>query len=296
MLTGGQGFVGRHVRAMLGGELLAGPNGDAVDVRQADAVTEAVARIRPERVLHLAARSSVRSSQDDAATTYAVNFGGTYNLLRALEAARFRGRLLYVGSGVVYGDDQPQRLPFAEDSPLHPATPYAASKLAAEALCRQWSRTSAFEIVMARPFNHIGTGQSRHYAVADFAAQIVEIRHGRRPPVVTAGRVDVSRDFTDVRDVVRAYELLLARGTHGEVYNVCAGHGRRLDAIVAALAALAGVDVQVRTDPTRVRPGDAAVLCGDPGRLARATGWRPRIPWEQTLREILRDWEARSGE
>ena len=293
LVTGANGFVGRHVMARMGGTALAGADGARVDIRVYEQVAAAVARLRPDTVLHLAAISTIANATDDAAATYQTNFWGTYHLLCALAAAGFRGRLLYVGSGAAYGDAYRLGLPLSEDAPLKPTSAYAVSKVAAEALCYQWSRTADFEIVLARPFNHTGPGQDRRFALSDFAAQIAEIRLGLRPPVLAVGDVTVSRDFTDVRDTVSAYELLLQRGVHGEVYNVCSEASRKLEDIILHLARLAGVQVRIEVSTGRLRRHDAGDIYGDPAKIRDGLGWAPSIAWERTLRDLLDFWEAK---
>jgi GDP-4-dehydro-6-deoxy-D-mannose reductase len=292
LVTGASGFVGRHLQRTIACETLDGA-GPPLDLRDAGQVRAAVARVRPTRVIHLAAQSFVPVSFEDPLETFAVNFTGTWHLLQALAGSGFTGRLLYVGSGDMYGRVPPERLPIAEEEPLRPRSPYAVSKVAGEALCYQWSQTGPFEIVMTRSFNHIGPGQARRFAVSDFAAQVAEIRRGRREPVLRVGDIDVTRDFSDVRDVVRAYLLLLEHGGNGEVYNVCSGIERTLRDILGALLALAGVEARIAVEPERRRPNEQRRLCGSNARLRRDTPWRPAVAWETTLSDLLTDWEER---
>src|SRR5207302_554158 len=189
-----------------------------------DEVLRAVKILRPRAVIHLAAHSWVPQSFKEPMETYDVNFVGTFNLLSALQKTGFHGRFLFVSSSDIYGQVSPEALPITEEHPSKPRSPYAVSKVAAEALCSQWSQTETdIEIVVARPFVHIGPGQSDRFVISNFARQIIEIKRTRREALVEVGDIDVTRDFTDVRDVVRAYELLLARGVPGEVYNICSG-------------------------------------------------------------------------
>ena len=263
-----------------------------VDLRDAAAVAAVVAEIRPDRVIHLAAQAFVPASFANPHETFDINFTGTYNLLAGLKAAGFKGRMLYVGSGDTYGLVPPERLPVLESQPLLPRSPYAVSKVAAEALCYQWSQTEAFKIVLARPFNHIGPGQSRQFALPDFARQIVEIKLGRRPPVLSVGDIDVTRDFTDVRDVARAFALLLERGANGEAYNVCSGAEVSLREIIGMLMAAAGVEARIEQDPARVRMAEQRRMLGSNIKLATATGWRPEIGLRQSVADII-DYELK---
>lgn len=295
LVTGDAGFVGRHVLAQIPGCIGLSGLCPGIDIRDRAALVTSLEAVRPARVIHLAAQSFVPESFRDPETTFAVNFTGTFRLLEALQATGFSGRMLFVGTGDVYGPVAAHELPLTEDRPLRPANPYAVSKVAAEALCGQWSRSAGFEIVMARPFNHIGPGQPATFAVSDFARQIAEIRHGRRPPVLTVGNIDVTRDFTDVADVVRAYGMLLATGANGEVYNVCSGVERSIRGIVERLLHLSGTEARIETDPARYRPADQPRVFGDNGKLAAATGWRPEIPFEETLNKIYTYWEQQIG-
>ena len=287
LLTGANGFVGRHAQAALPCTPL--PKG--LDLRDRAALTAAVAAIQPDAVLHLAAQSFVPASFEDPRETFDINLYGTLNLLEALHGARFKGRMLFVGSGDTYGQVPEAALPVREDQPLRPRNPYAVSKVAAEALCHQWSQTSAFEIIMVRPFNHIGPGQSSRFAIADFARQVMEIRRGRRAPILQVGDLDVTRDFTDVRDVVRAYGTLLERGRNGGVYNVCSGREYRLRDLLGQLLALAGVDATVEQEPTRLRHAEQRRMVASFEALYRDTGWQPAVSMNESLQDLLNDWE-----
>jgi len=198
LVTGSNGVVGRHFCSRYGGAPLA--------------VYATIASLMPDAVLHLAAQSSVASSFENPAVTYDVNFLGTLNVLEALSKAGFKGVFLFVGSADVYGKTEETELPTRETQPLRPRSPYAVSKVAAEALCYQWSQTQSFRIVLTRPFNQIGPGQRARFAIADFAHQIVRISRGRQQPILTTGDLDVTRDFTDVRDTVHACRMLLESG------------------------------------------------------------------------------------
>jgi GDP-4-dehydro-6-deoxy-D-mannose reductase len=287
LLTGANGFVGRYVQAALP----CVPLPDGLDLRDRAALTAAVTAIQPDTVLHLAAQSFVPASFENPHETFDINLYGTLNLLEALQAAAFRGRMIFVGSGDTYGQVPEAALPVREDHPLHPRNPYAVSKVAAEALCYQWSQTSGFEIVMVRPFNHIGPGQSPRFAIADFARQVTEIRLDRREPVLQVGDIDVTRDFTDVRDVVRAYALLLEKGRNGGIYNVCSGREYSIRDLLQRLIALAGVDARIKQDTARLRPAEQRRMVASFDTLHRDTGWQPLIPMEQSLQDLLNDLE-----
>ena len=298
LVTGHTGFVGRTVATLLGDGASAldwtfATLPDGCDIRSPD-VAAHVARIAPEAVLHLAGLTSVAASFRDPETFFDVNFNGTWNLLNALRGAAFGGRLLFVSSGDCYGAVAPSRLPIDENHPLRPRNPYAVSKVAAECLCYQWSQTERFEVVLARAFNHIGPGQDTRFAIASFAAQIARIRAGREPPVIRTGDLDVTRDLTDVRDVVRAYLALLARGRTGEAYNVGSGRETRLADVLDALISLGGVDVERNVDPARLRADEQRRAVADVRKIAADTGWSASIPLAATLRDMLEDWTERT--
>lgn len=292
LLTGSDGFVGSVLKRQWPCIPLADDGGN-VDLREADRLRRAVAHIAPDAVIHLAAQSFVPASFAHPRETYEINFFGTFGLLDALKAAGFTGRFLFVGSGDAYGVVAPNELPVDEAHPLRPRSPYAVSKAAAEALCYQWSQSEAFEIVMTRSFNHIGPGQSERFVVADFARQVVEIRKGLRPPVFRTGDIGVTRDFTDVRDVVQAYLLLLEQGKCGEVYNVCSGSEHSIRDLLMRLLNLGGIEAAIEQDASRLRDAEQRRVCGSPRKLERDTGWTRRYSLDASLTDILNDWEAK---
>lgn len=298
LITGLDGFVGTAAREALdsgkGGaqfELVI-PDA-AIELLDPVSLTKAIEETQPERVLHLAAQSFVPTSIHDPRATYNINFFGTLNLLEALQVNKFTGRLLYVSSGEVYGFVRPDALPITETHALKPRNPYSVSKAAAELLCYQWTQTHDFEIVIARPFNHIGPGQAERFVVPDFARQVTEIKLGLREPVVTVGSIDVTRDFIDVRDVVRAYFSLLESGESGEAYNVCSGSEQSVRGILERLIAIAGVECRIVCDETRVRLKEQKRMCGSYAKLNKRVGWRPAIDIDQSLRGVLSYWEDR---
>ena len=292
LVTGLTGFVGSYLAGRPGATDLCLRDHPA-DLRVPAQVAEAVDAIRPDAVIHLAGQSSVAASVEDPAGTYRVNFDGTLHLLQALKTCGFRGRMLYIGSGDVYGSVAQESLPVTESAPLRPRNPYAVSKIAAEALCYQWSQAGPFEIVMTRPFNHVGPRQNPQFAVSDFARQIAAGRRGRGPGRLVVGDIDTTRDFTDVRDIVRAYELLLLHGRNGEAYNVCSGVERSMRDVITAMLAAAGIDLPVEVDPQRLRKIEQRRMLGSFAKLRADTGWQPSIPFEQTLADTLTYWDQK---
>lgn len=287
LVTGASGFVGRTATARLAalGAQVTIPD-DGFDLRDARSVGDLVERSAPERVLHLAAQSNVPAAFADPAGTFAVNLGGTLNLLQALKAHDFAGRLLFVGSADAYGLVPEADLPIGEEHPLAPRNPYAVSKAAAEMLCRQWHLTEGLDVVIARPFNHIGPGQTSDFALPGFARELAQIARGRHEAQIPTGDLDVTRDFTDVEDVIDAYLALFERGRAGEIYNVCSGREHRLRDLFERLIALSGVQATLVVDPARLRPAEQRRMCGSHARLTRDTDWQPTRPLDFTLARL----------
>jgi len=263
----------------------------ALDLRDPEAAAALVTETAPDAVIHLAAQSWVPDAFRDPELTLQVNILGTLNLLQALRRTGFRGRMVFVSTGDVYGSVPDNELPIKEDRLPAPRNPYAVSKLAAEALCYQWSVTEGMEITIARAFNHIGPRQSERFVVSDFARQIAEIKLGRRQPTVSVGDIDVTRDFTDVRDVVRAYFALLRDGQSGEIYNICSGREQSIRALLHRLAAIAGVAISIQQDPRRLRKSEQRRMVGDPAKMHRATGWQSTTELDESLASMLHEWE-----
>jgi len=293
LLVGGTGFVGGHLQHHLQATSTVDILDQSVDIRNPEQLNRFISGKTLDAVIHLAAQSSVPESFKNPHETFDINFIGTLNVLMALQSARFQGRMLYIGSGDIYGLLADEDLPVAEDRPLKPMNPYAVSKVAAEALCYQWSQTADFKIVMVRPFNHIGPGQSERFALSDFAKQVTEIKLRRHEPFLHVGDIDVTRDFTDVRDIVRAYGLLLEHGKNGEVYNVCSGREYSIRSLLLRLIAIADVDVTICQDNDRLRPSEQRRILGSFDKLRKDTGWEPKMAIEQTLHDILDDWSAK---
>jgi GDP-4-dehydro-6-deoxy-D-mannose reductase len=312
LVTGAHGFVGGHLLEMLRAEhaevevfALVRPRAGApgprpggatvleADLDDATAVTSALAAARPDRIVHLAGQSSVHHSWIDPGATLRTNVMGVVHLLEAVRAEGLRPRILVVGSADEYGIVADPSAPVKEDTPLRPVSPYAVSKVAQSLLALEYAAPGGPEVLRTRTFPHTGPGRGEAFAESSFARQIVEVAAGQRPPVLSVGNLDSVRDFTDVRDVVRAYWALLERGAAGEVYNVCSGAGVRVGDVLQRLIALSGAAVEIRQDPGRFRPSDIPVLVGDPSRLKDATGWAPRLALDRTLSDLLEDWRAR---
>ena len=312
LLTGAAGFVASHfvtfVREEKPGVEMLGvvrPHGGAVAPRaggvrtvEADlcdlaAVDAIFDQLSPDAIVHLAGQSSVHQSWLDPGGTLRNNVLGVANLLDAVRRRGLKPAVLVVGSAEEYGAVDPRDVPLAETAPLRPTSPYAVSKVAQGLLAVECGGAAGMRVVRTRTFHHTGPGRGEAFAESSFARQIAEIEAGLRPSVLQVGNLEAVRDFTDVRDVVRAYWALLEKGAPGAVYNVCSGRGRRIRELLDALLDKARIRVEIAVDPGRLRPSDLPVLVGDPARLKAATGWEPRIDLDVTLGELLDDWRAR---
>jgi GDP-4-dehydro-6-deoxy-D-mannose reductase len=308
LVTGAGGFVGGHLIAALrarGHEVVPAdraPHANDEDTLPLDvadplAVRGAVELARPDAIAHLAAQAFVPASLTDPEATFDVNAHGTLRVLEAARALADEGgpaaRVLVVSSGDVYGTQPRDAFPLRETTAPLPRSPYAASKVAAEALALAYARSYGVDAVVTRAFNHIGPGQDERFAVVAFALQIARVAAGGAPRVLV-GNLDASRDFLDVRDVCEAYVLLLeGRGAAGEIYNVCSGTATTMREILRRLIELARVPVEVRDDPARMRPADVPVSVGDASKLREAAGWAPRVALNAALRTVYDDARAR---
>ena len=304
LVTGASGFVGRHLTAALrerGHSVVEAdrlPHDDAlpIDVTDALAVQAAFDLAQPDAVAHLAAQASVTASLEDPRAAFEVNAVGTLHVLDAARAAAASGahpRVLIVSSADVYGAQPAELYPLRETTAPWPRNPYAASKVAAEALALAYADSYGVAAVVTRAFNHIGPGQDQGFAVAAFAAQIARAAAGG-DRCVSVGNLDASRDVLDVRDVCAAYVALLeGAGTAGEIYNVCSGTATTMRELLRRLIEVARVPVEVREDPARMRPADVPLSVGSATKLRAATGWAPRVPLMAALRAVYEDARTR---
>jgi len=304
LVTGGTGFAGSHLIDHLledeprvaawshrGGRESATEHRavlwSAVDLLDRNAVAEAIGVLAPAVIYHCAGVAHVGNAWSDPARALRVNALGTHHVLEAVRRARLDCPVLVTGSALVYG---PALHPLSEEDPIAPSDPYGVSKLAQEMLALGASDPPVF---LVRPFNHAGPGQSGTYVTSSFARQIAEIEAGLRPPVLSVGNLDASRDITDVRDTVRAYRLVVLHGRPRRPYNVCSGRSYRVRDLLDALVGMSPVSIRIEQDQARLRPSDNPVVAGNASRIGAETGWRARIPIERTLADLLAAWRDR---
>lgn len=308
LITGASGFVGHHLANQLGskseiygttrGEIVNDPRFAAlydIDIRDEAVVQETFDAVNPDIVLHLAAQSHVGTSFRQPWLTLEVNIRGTLNVLQAMKNRR-DVPLLVISSSEVYGGFTAEDLPLNEYSPTIPMSPYSVSKLTQELISQQFAVSDRQRVIIARPFNHIGPNQNTRFALPNFADQIARMEMGLQEPVLKVGNLSAERDFTDVRDIVRAYELLLEKGKSGEIYNIGSGHAISIQAIVDKMVELAKVEVTIEVEEARLRPVDVPTVIADASKIKADTGWQPEITFEQTLRDILDDARKRVSE
>lgn len=263
------------------------------DLRDAGAVYRLIAELMPDRIYHLAAQSYVPMSWIAPQETFVTNVIGQLNIFEAVRATGCQCRIHIAGSSEEYGLVLPGETPIKETNPLRPLSPYAVSKVAQDLMGYQFHQSYKMFIVRTRGFNHTGPRRGMVFVTSNFARQIAEIEKGKREPVLDVGNLDAVRDFTDVRDTVRAYYLILEKGVPGEVYNVATGRGYKIGEVLEILQGFSTAKFQVKQDPKRLRPSDVELLIGDPTKLKRTTGWEPEIPIQQTLKDLLDYWRER---
>lgn len=266
------------------------------DLRDEAIVRATVAGLQPDAIFHLAAQASVARAWADPVDTLLTNQLSQLNLIRSMLDRDHKPRLLVCGSNEEYGIVHLEDLPLRESAPLRPANPYAVSKVAQDLMGLQYFLSHKLPIVRVRPFNHTGPGQSPVYVVPSIGRQVAEIEAGLRAPVVRTGEPSARRDFTDVRDIVRGYVDVLERGTTGEVYNLGSGRSRSIAEIVEAYRGLARVPLTHEVDPVLLRPVDVPDSVCDATKARETVGWEPRIPFAETLADILDEWRARVRE
>lgn len=262
------------------------------DIRRSGALDDALKQLQPEWIFHLAAVSYVPSADDDPLPAFQTNVQGTLLLLEAVRRQCPKSRLMFISSGEVYGKADPAQMPLTEDSPVRPANFYAVTKRAGELWSEYYHRVQGLDIGILRPFNHIGPRQSERFVASSFARQIAEIEAGRAEPLLRVGNLEAYRDFTDVRDVVRAYLLAARKAPSGEILQVCSGRRVQIRRILDFYLAQARVRVAVEQDPGRMRASEVPERWGSYGKLEDLTGWRPTRTLENTLQDIFDSWRS----
>ena len=264
------------------------------DLRDSTSVMRIIQKIRPDRIFHLAAQSFVPTSWHAPSESLTTNILGTLHLFEAIRQTDIDPIIQVACSSEEYGLVLPEELPISETNPLRPLSPYAVSKVGQDLLAYQHFKSYGLKVIRTRGFNHTGPRRGDVFVCSNFAKQIAEIEAGRKEPVLSVGNLEAKRDFTDVRDMVRAYWLATEYCEPGEVYNICSGVAYAIEEVVEMLLAMTDVPIEIRQDPARMRPSDVPVLQGDNTKFVKATGWLPSIPFEQTLRDILNYWRERA--
>ncbi len=314
LITGISGFVGSHLAEYLlettdwdvSGTVF-GPYGNIADLcgrlelypaelSRLDVVSFILEQARPDVIFHLAAQPLVSASRRDPWGTLEPNVRMQLNILEGVAQIRPECRVLVVGSSEEYGLVSPEELPVDEDTPLRPLSAYAVSKVAQDLLGQQYYLTHGLQVIRARPFNHIGPRQRIGFVASDFASQIAAAELGRQPLTIEVGNLTARRDFSDVRDVVRAYVLLVTRGEMGMVYNVGSGESHAIQEMLDTLLSMSRASIQVRHDPRRMRPSDVPEIRCDATRIREQTGWETTIGLEQSLKDVLEYWRRELGQ
>jgi GDP-4-dehydro-6-deoxy-D-mannose reductase len=307
LITGITGFVGSHLSEFLikkgfevFGTTTSGKPSPSerikifnCDIRDAAGIKNIISDIKPNQIYHLSGISFPPDSFKNPRMTFDVNFYGTMNLLEAVRELGLDSHILYVGSSDEYGAVADRYIPISEDCPLNPLNPYAASKVSANMLCYSYVKTYDMNIVMVRPFNHTGAGQRADFVCSDFAKQIAEIESGDKKLVIYTGNLDAERDFSDVRDIVSAYHLALEKGVSGDVYNICSERAYSIRWVLHTLLGFAKLSVEIKEDPSKLRAADIKILKGDCSKFKLISGWKPSIPFEKTLRDLLDYWREK---
>lgn len=313
LITGASGFAGQHLlrylaavqpQAELHGTLFRADESKLfpaatyhrLDLCQPGEVQELVQRLCPDAIYHLAAQSAPARALKSPWYTLETNIRAQLNLLQSCVDSNLGPRILVITSSEVYGIVKPEEMPITENHAMRPANPYSLSKITQDLMGWQYFMAHKLPVIRVRAFNHIGTGQSSDFVAADFALQIARIETGQQPPIMRVGNLNAQRDFTDVRDTVRAYYLLMQSGIPGEAYNVATGVPHSIQELLDILLSYSTTSIQVEADPKRMRPSDIPILQGDNTKLRTLTGWQPSIPFAKTLRDVLNDFRQRVAE
>jgi len=264
------------------------------DMRDAHSIEKVIREVEPDYIFHLAAQSFVPMSWNAPADTMTTNVIGTINLFEAVRKSKNEPKIQVAGSSEEYGFVRPNELPIKETSQLRPLSPYGVSKVAQDRLSYQYHKSYGLNIVITRAFNHTGPRRGEVFVTSNFSKQVAQIEKGVQKPVIKVGNLNAKRDFSDVRDVVRAYWLALQKCKFGEVYNICSGKSRTIKSVLDIVLNLSKAkNIKIEKDPSRMRPSDVEVLQGNFAKFNKATGWKPKIPFEKTMEDLLNYWRER---
>jgi len=263
------------------------------DLLDAHSLQDLMMDVRPTHIFHLAAQSFVPASWTSPAVTLEINIVGPCNLFEAVRAAQLSPLIQIACSSEEYGLVKPNELPIKETNPLRPLSPYAVSKVAMDYLGYQYFKSYDMRIIRTRGFNHTGARRGEVFAESSFAKQIAEIEKGIKKPVILVGNLEAKRDYTDVRDMVEGYFLALEKGEPGEVYNICSGKAIKIEKVLETLLSFSKTKVTVKQDPSRMRPSDVPILLGDNRKFVKQTGWKPKISFEKTMKDLLDYWREK---
>ncbi len=310
MIIGAGGFVGSYLIDCLHNEFdmdvyatklpnmeFEHPNATVcdLDIMSKDDIVELFYDVRPDYIFHLAAQSSVSVAWKNPMLTIDVNIKGSVNVMEAVRELYYKPRILIIGSGEEYGHIKEGDTPINEDTVLRPGNIYAATKACQNMIGSIYAKAYDLELMLVRAFNHMGPGQAPLFVVSDFCKQVAEIELGLKEPVIRVGNLSAMRDFTDVRDVVRAYALLIQSGVAGETYNVGSGNAMEIRKILDIIVGMSTAQINVEVDPNKIRPVDVPIIEADITKINEVTGWKPSIPIEQTLEEVLNYWRNELG-
>jgi len=263
------------------------------DIRNYNTLKQIIKKVQPDEIYHLAAISFIPTALKNPKITFDTNLYGTLNLYKAIIELKLNPKVLFIGSGDEYGLVNEKDIPINEDCPLKPLNPYSISKASADFLSYFYFRNYNLNIIRVRPFNHIGPRQSPEFVCSNFAKQIAEIEKELKEPIIKVGNLEAKRDFTDVRDMVRAYWLAIQKGELGEVYNICSGKAILIEELLNRILALCEKNIRINQDPKRLRTSDVPLLIGNFTKFTKKTDWEPEIPLKKTLKDIVNYWRER---
>ncbi len=304
MIIGAAGFVGKYLAqelmnnnfevyvTKLPHEQIAIDEASVYDLNilNKNAIVDLLYQIRPDYIFHLAAQSSVSVAWGNPTLTIDVNIKGSVNVMDAVRELYYKPRILMIGSGEEYGHIKPSEIPISEENKIRPGNIYAATKACQNFIANIYSQAYGMNVMMVRAFNHIGPGQASAFVVSDFCKQVAEIEMGLKEPIIKVGNLEARRDFTDVRDVVKAYVLLIQKGKMGETYNIGSGQAYSIQEILDKIILMSNKEIKVEIDQNKIRPVDVPIIVANIDKIKQSTGWEPEIPVEMTIKETLDYW------